>query len=77
MNNRQNTVGGGRRRHLHFEDIISLENILEAWEEFIKGKKRKRMFQRLRGLKTPETLSSYLGLIKHGNTRKLKKIMLQ
>lgn len=38
-------MGGGRRRHLHFEDIISLENLLEAWKEFIRGKKNKRDVQ--------------------------------
>lgn len=28
-----------------FEDIISLENLLEAWKEFIKGKRKKRDVQ--------------------------------
>lgn len=28
-----------------FEDIISLENLLEAWKEFVKGKKNKRDVQ--------------------------------
>ena len=38
-------MGGGRRRHLHFEDIISLENLLEAWKEFIRGKRNKKDVQ--------------------------------
>ncbi len=37
--------GGGCRRCLHFENIISLENLLEAWKEFIKGKRKKRDVQ--------------------------------
>ncbi|MEK7537146.1 MAG: reverse transcriptase/maturase family protein [Patescibacteria group bacterium] len=35
-------MGGGRRSHLYYEDIISLENILEAWKEFIKDKRKKK-----------------------------------
>ena len=30
---------------IHFGDIISIENLLEAWEEFIKGKRQKQDVQ--------------------------------
>lgn len=38
-------MGGGRRSHLHYENIISLENLLEAWKEFLRGKRKKRGVQ--------------------------------
>src|SRR3989344_330374 len=41
LNNRQGSAGGGLRRieFIHsYEDIISLDNLLLAWQEFIKGK---------------------------------------
>ena len=39
---------------------------------------KRRMFKKLRENKTQETINSYLGLLKHGNTHKLtKKIMNQ
>src|SRR3989344_3929887 len=39
-------AGGGLNRLSHiYEDIISLENILEAWKEFLKGKRNKRDVQ--------------------------------
>ena len=38
---------------------------------------RKRMLRRLRESQTSETLNSYLGLLKHGNTKKLEKMVLE
>lgn len=48
-------VGGGNSRKSHsetkkkltvvYDDIISLENLLEAWKEFLKGKKNKQDVQ--------------------------------
>jgi RNA-directed DNA polymerase len=38
-------LGGGRRRRLHFENIISPENLLEAWKKFLRGKRKKRDVQ--------------------------------
>ena len=39
-------MGGGRRRPLiHYENIISPENLLEAWKEFLRGKRKKRDVQ--------------------------------
>jgi len=32
----------GRVRHSFYDDIISVENLLEAWREFLKGKRRKK-----------------------------------
>jgi len=34
---------------------------------------KRRMFRRLKAPSTPKTLNSYLGLIKHGNTFKIKR----
>src|SRR3989344_4020178 len=59
LNNRQGSAGGGLRRNskfknqnskllnkiLEFEEIISLDNLLLAWQEFIKGKRRRRDVQ--------------------------------
>jgi RNA-directed DNA polymerase len=39
-------LGGGRRRSLfHYENIISPENLLKAWKEFLRGKRKKRDVQ--------------------------------
>ena len=41
--------GGGRSRRIQFahtyEDIISVENLLAAWKEFVRGKRKKRDVQ--------------------------------
>src|SRR3989344_1136230 len=38
--------GGGLKRCIHtYDDIISLENLLEAWQEFLKGKRNKKDVQ--------------------------------
>jgi len=39
----------------------------------LRTKTRRRMFKRIAVSPTPETVNSYLGLLKHGNTRKLQK----
>jgi len=31
-----------RQLSYKFEDIVSVENLLEAWREFIRGKKKRR-----------------------------------
>ena len=39
-------MGGGRRRSVfHYENIISPENILEAWKEFLRGKRKRKDVQ--------------------------------
>ena len=51
LDNRQSGApprGGGRRRvsFCHsFEDIIGLENLLESWKEFLKGKRKRKDVQ--------------------------------
>jgi RNA-directed DNA polymerase len=49
LDNRQQTIaGGGRTRAIFthsYEDIISVENLLEAWSEFVRGKRKKRDVQ--------------------------------
>ena len=48
LNNRQGSAGGGRRRieFIHsYEDIICLDNLLLAWQEFIKGKRGRKDVQ--------------------------------
>jgi hypothetical protein len=45
--------GGGKRRSImgkvqlahSYEEIISVENLLEAWKEFVRGKRAKRDVQ--------------------------------
>src|SRR5690606_4076493 len=34
--------GGNIHRHMTYKDIISTENLLKAWQEFVKGKKNKK-----------------------------------
>src|SRR3989338_10896237 len=47
--NRQKTpAGGGRQRMVlahTYNDIISVENLLEAWKEFLRGKRKKQDVQ--------------------------------
>ena len=48
QNGQQNSAGGGRQRSifLHtYDDIISVENLLEAWKEFLRGKRKKQDVQ--------------------------------
>src|SRR3989344_772536 len=48
LQQRQNPLGGGHTRvqfgHA-YEDIISVENLLAAWKEFVRGKRKKRDVQ--------------------------------
>jgi len=45
--NRQNSLGGGafKRQSHTYDDIISIENLLLAWKEFLRGKKNKKDVQ--------------------------------
>lgn len=44
--NRQNPTGGGLYRCIHtYDDIISVENLLETWKEFLRGKRNKKDVQ--------------------------------
>ena len=48
LDNRQSSAGGGHRKRVFnhsYDEIISLENILEAWKEFINGKRRRKDVQ--------------------------------
>lgn len=48
LNNRQGNLGGGRRRiefYHSFKEVISLENLLESWKEFLKGKRKRKDVQ--------------------------------
>ena len=38
---------------------------------------KRRMIKRIRNHPTPETLNSYLGLLKHGNTKKLQRLAIE
>ena len=46
QNGQQNSAGGGGRQRKIFahtyDDIISVENLLEAWKEFLRGKRNKQ-----------------------------------
>ena len=41
LKNGQKLRGGGCSWSLAYEDIISIENLLEAWREFVKGKRKR------------------------------------
>lgn len=41
MSQRLNSVGGGVTSHTIFEQVISLENLVRAWQKFRRGKMRK------------------------------------
>jgi RNA-directed DNA polymerase len=43
----------------------------------LRNKTKKRMFERIKRNSSFETVNSYLGLIKHGNTQKIKNKVLQ
>lgn len=49
LNDRQNPLGGAFRRRIQlihtYQDIISVENLLEAWCEFVKGKRKREDVQ--------------------------------
>ncbi len=71
MNNRQNSSGGGSNRCIHtYDDIISLTNLLEAWKEFLKGKRNKRDVQEFQLHLMDNIISLHLDLknktYKHG-----------
>ncbi|OGY65408.1 MAG: hypothetical protein A3A16_03110 [Candidatus Harrisonbacteria bacterium RIFCSPLOWO2_01_FULL_44_18] len=48
-----------------FEDIISLENLLEAWKEFVKGKRQKRDVQEFALNLMDNILSLHYDLVNH------------
>lgn len=46
QNTGQKTCVGGLKRCIHnYNDIISLENLLEAWKEFVRGKRSRKDIQ--------------------------------
>ncbi|MDP2696072.1 MAG: reverse transcriptase/maturase family protein [bacterium] len=48
-----------------FEDIVSLENLLEAWREFIKGKRQRRDVQEFSFSLMDNILSLHFDLVNH------------
>jgi len=78
--------GGGIKRrvifimkiilHSKFEDIISIENLLLAWQEFLKGKKNKKDVQKFQFYLMDNILSLHRDLIngnyKHGGYEEFK-----
>ena len=70
MNNNGNSVGGGFRSFkiqlAHtFEEIISLENLLEAWKEFEKRKKGKKDVQEFSLYLMDNIFSLHANLLNH------------
>jgi len=58
--------GGGRQRRLlshTYEDIISVENLLEAWKEFLRGKKKKQDVQEFQANLMHNVLSLHHDLV--------------
>ncbi|MDE1975181.1 MAG: group II intron reverse transcriptase domain-containing protein [Patescibacteria group bacterium] len=56
MHDRQNSAGGGdflrknRIRFIHaYDDIISVDSLLEAWQEFVRGKRSRKDVQEFEG----------------------------
>lgn len=45
---RQKSLGGGCSWSLAYEDIISVENLLDAWKEFVKGKRKREDVQKFK-----------------------------
>ena len=67
-------LGGGRRGRIQFthtyEDIISVENLLAAWKEFVRGKRKKKDVQEFQYRLMDNILSLHrelvAGIYKHG-----------
>ncbi len=63
--------GGGRIRGMKirfihkFEDIISLENLLEAWQEFLRGKRKKKDVQEFHANLMDNILELHYDLLYH------------
>lgn len=63
--------GGGRIRGMKiilthkFEDIISLENLLEAWQEFLPGKSKRKDVQEFRAKLMDNILNLHHDLVYH------------
>lgn len=45
LKHRQKSWGGGYSWSLSYDNIISVENLLDAWQEFIKGKRKRKDVQ--------------------------------
>lgn len=67
LQQRQNPLGGGDSRRILFvhpyEDIISVENLLAAWKEFVAGKRKKRDVQEFQHLSRNAVLAFWLAYI--------------
>ncbi|MFA6365344.1 MAG: reverse transcriptase/maturase family protein [Candidatus Paceibacterota bacterium] len=78
-------LGNELKLQLH-EDKIAIETVCSGvdflgWVHFfdhrvLRGTTRRRMLNRIRNNPMPESLNSYLGLLKHGNTKKLENKLL-
>ncbi len=77
---------GALKLALH-EDKVSIKTIgsgvdFLGWVHFqdhrvLRAATKRRMFRRTAERLAPETLNSYIGLLKHGNARKLKSIIMK
>ena len=56
-------------------DFLGWINFLD--HKILRAKTKKRMLKRIKKNPNSETLNSYLGLLKHGNTNKIREKLLQ
>jgi RNA-directed DNA polymerase len=69
--------GGGSSKSTHtYEDIISVENLLAAWREFLRGKRKKRDVQKFQHCLMDNILSLHRDLVagtyRHGGYKHFK-----
>ena len=69
FDNWQKLSGGGLKRkilmHIRYDDIISVENLLLAWKEFARGKRKKRDVQEFEDKLLSNVLDLHFNLSNH------------
>ena len=65
LNHREKVAAGGGAHNRLYEDIISVENLLVAWKEFVRGKRKKRDVQSF-AYSLMDNILELHGDLKHG-----------
>ncbi len=55
-------------------DFLGWVNFPDHW--ILRTSTKRRMLKRIKESRKPETITSYLGLLKHGNTYKIREILI-